>query len=140
MRDPVRESGLFASLSRLLATVLHMAQVRLQLLGTEVELEKRRLFDGLLWGGIAIVVLGLGLVLLCGFVILLFWEGYRLAAVGGMTLLFLVVGGLMLNHARMRLQNRSSSKGMFDESLSELKRDQTDLSAAAQETAQDRSR
>ena len=57
MRDPLREIGLFASLSRLLATVLHMAQVRLQLLGTEVELEKRRLFDGLLWAGIAIVVL-----------------------------------------------------------------------------------
>ena len=140
MRDPVRESGLFASLSRLLATVLHIAQVRLQLLGTEVELEKRRLFDGLLWGGIAIVVLGLGLVLLCGFVILLFWEGYRLVAVGGMTLLFLVVGGLMLNHARMRLQNRSSSKGMFDESLAELKRDQTDLTPVAQETSQDRAR
>ena len=133
MQDPVRESGLFASLSRLMATVLQMAQVRLQLLGTEVELEKRRLFDGLLWGGIAIVVLGLGLVLLCGFVVLLFWDGYRLAAVGGMTLLFLLAGGLMLNHARMRLQNRSQSKGMFDESLAELKRDQADLQASAQQ-------
>ena len=140
MRDPVRESGLFASLSRLLSTVLQMAQVRLQLLGTEVELEKRRLFDGLLWGGIAIVVLALGLVLLCGFVILLFWEGYRLAAVGGMTLLFLMGGGLMLSHARTRLQNRSSSKGMFDESLAELRRDQADLTSATQETAQDRAR
>lgn len=130
MRDPVRESGLFASLSRLLATVLQMAQVRLQLLGTEVELEKRRLFDGLLWGGVALVVLGLGLVLLCGFVILLFWEGYRLAAVGGMTLLFLVAGGLMLRHARHRLGNRNSFKGMFDASLAELKRDQADLNGA----------
>lgn len=127
MRDPLRESGLFASLSRLLATLLQMAQVRLQLLGTEVELEKRRLFDGLLWAGIAIVVLALGLVLLCGFVVLLFWDGYRLAAVGAMALLFLLGGGLMLNHARTRLQNRSSSKGMFDASLAELKRDQTDL-------------
>ncbi len=127
MRDPLRESGLFASLSRLLATLLQMAQVRLQLLGTEVELEKRRLFDGLLWAGIAIVVLALGLVLLCGFVVLLFWDGYRLAAVGAMALLFLLGGGLMLNHARTRLRNRSSSKGMFDASLAELKRDQTDL-------------
>lgn len=133
MRDPVRESGLFASLSRLLATVLQMAQVRLQLLGTELELEKRRLFDGLLWGGVAVVVLGLGLVLLCGFVILLFWDGYRLAAVGGMTLLFLVGGGLMLRHARDRLSNRSSAKGMFDASLSELQRDQAGLSSASQD-------
>ncbi|MEO6291269.1 MAG: phage holin family protein, partial [Burkholderiaceae bacterium] len=91
------------------------------------------LFDGLLWGGIAIVVLALGLVLLCGFVVLLFWDGHRLAAVGGMTLLFLVGGGLMLNHARARLQNRSSSKGMFDASLAELKRDQSDLTSASQD-------
>ncbi|MDO8768341.1 MAG: phage holin family protein [Burkholderiaceae bacterium] len=135
MRDPVRESGLFASLSRLLATVLQMAQVRLQLLGTEVELEKRRLFDGLLWGGAALVVLGLGLVLLCGFVILLFWEGYRLAAVGGMTVLFLVGGTLMLRHARYRLSNRNDSKGMFEASLAELKRDQADLNGAGQHEA-----
>ena len=131
MRDPLRESGLFASLNRLLSTLLDMAQVRLQLLGTEVELEKRRLFDGLLWGGIAIVVLGLGLVLLCGFIILLFWEGYRLAALGGMTLLFLGGGALMLRHARDRLSNRNSSKSMFDASLNELKRDQTELKARA---------
>lgn len=135
MRDPIRESGLFASLSRLLATVLQMAQVRLQLLGTEVELEKRRLFDGLLWGGVALVALGLGLVLLCGFVILLFWEGYRLAAVGGMTVLFLVGGTLMLRHARYRLSNRNDSKGMFEASLAELKRDQADLNGAGQHEA-----
>ena len=132
MQDFLRNSGLFASLSRLLATVLQTAQVRLELLGTEVELEKRRLFDGLLWGGIAIAVLALGLVLLCGFVILLLWDGYRLTAVGGMTVLFLLAGGLMLNHARARLQNRSSTKGMFDASLAELKQDQSDLTSDSQ--------
>ncbi len=132
MQDSLRNSGLFASLSRLLATVLQTAQVRLELLGTEVELEKRRLFDGLLWGGIAIAVLALGLVLLCGFVILLLWDGYRLTAVGGMTVLFLLAGGLMLNHARVRLQNRNSTKGMFDASLAELKQDQSDLTSDSQ--------
>lgn len=136
MRDPVRKSGLFTSLSRLLGTVLQMAQVRLELLGTEVEIEKRRLFDGLLWGGVALVVLGLGLVLLCGFVILLFWEGYRLAAVGGLTLLFLVGGGLMLRDARDRLSNRNSAKGMFDASLAELQRDQAGLKSASQDGSQ----
>lgn len=132
MQDSLRNSGLFASLSRLLATVLQTAQVRLELLGTEVELEKRRIFDGLLWGGIAIAVLALGLVLLCGFVILLLWDVYRLTAVGGMTVLFLLAGGLMLNHARVRLQNRSSTKGMFDASLAELKQDQSDLTSDSQ--------
>lgn len=133
MKDPVRESGLFASVSRLLGTALQMAQVRLELLGSELEFEKRRLFDALLWGGAALVVLGLGLVLLCGFVILLFWDGYRLAAVGVMTLLFLAGGVLMLNQARQRLRGPGKLSGMFDASLAELKRDQAGLKSSPQD-------
>ena len=75
MADSPLESGLFASVRRMLGTVLEIAQVRLELLGTEVEFEKRRLLDGLLWGALGLMVVGVGLVLACGFVILLFWEG-----------------------------------------------------------------
>ena len=129
MSDPVREAGLFASLRRLLATVLEIAEVRVELFGTEVELEKRRLFDGLLWSVVALLVLGVGLVLLCGFVILLFWEGYRLAAVGVMALLFLLGAVLLMREARQRLR---SPTGMFENSLAELKRDRTRLHASDQ--------
>ena len=129
MSDPVQESGLFASLRRVLATLLEMAQVRLDLLGTEVELEKRRVFDGLLWGAVAILVLGVGIVLLCGFVILLFWEGYRLAAVGVMALLFLVGSVLLLREARQRLRNPT---GMFNASLAEAERDRAELQVSGQ--------
>lgn len=129
MNDPVKESGLFASLRRLLSTALEMAQVRLDLLGTEVELEKRRLFDGLLWGAIALMILGVGFVLLCGFVILLFWDGYRLAAVGVMALLCLVGGIVSMREARQRLSNPT---GMFDASIAELERDRAGLHASSQ--------
>ena len=129
MSDPVQESGLFASLRRVLATLLEMAQVRLDLLGTEVELEKRRVFDGLLWGAVAILVLGVGIVLLCGFVILLFWEGYRLAAVGVMALLFLVGSVLLLREARQRLRNPT---GMFNASIAEAQRDRAELQVSGQ--------
>lgn len=129
MSDPVRESGLFASLRRLLATALEMAQVRLDILGTEVEQEKRRLFDGLLWGAVALLVLGIGLVLLCGFVILLFWDGYRLAAAGAMTLLFLAGSVLLMREARQRLRNPTS---MFHASVAELERDRAGLQASNQ--------
>jgi uncharacterized membrane protein YqjE len=129
MSDPVNESGLFASLRRLLATALEMAQVRLDLLGTEIELEKRRLFNGLLWGSIALMMLGMGLVLLCGFVILLFWEGYRLAATGGMTLLFLSGGATLLYKARQHLKQKA---GIFNASMSELERDLSGLKAPEQ--------
>lgn len=129
MSNPVQESGLFASSRRLLATALEMAQVRLDLVGTEVELEKRRLFDGLLWGAVALLVLGVGLVLLCGFVILLFWDGYRLAAVGVMALLFLAGSVLLMREARVRLRNPT---GMFSASIAELERDRAGLQASSQ--------
>lgn len=129
MSNPLKESGLFASLCRLLSTVLEMAQVRLDLFGTELELEKRRLYDGLLWGALALLIVGVGLVLLSGFVILLFWDGYRLAAVGTMAIIFLLLGGMLMHKARQRLRNPS---GIFNASLGELKRDQNSLQASSQ--------
>lgn len=128
MSDPINTSSLYASLRRLLATALEMAQVRLDLLSTEIEFEKRRLFDGLLWGGVALLLLGIGLVLLCGFVILLFWEGYRLAAIGTMAAFFLVTGGLFMRTARLYLQKQA---GIFSTSVAELERDRTELKNTA---------
>lgn len=129
MSEPVHESGLFASLRRLLATALEIAQVRLELLGTEVELEKQRLLRGLFWAALALMVLGVGLALLCGFVILLFWDGYRLHAVGVMALLFLVAGTLMMREARARLRNPT---GLFKTSAAELEQDRAGLGAPGQ--------
>ena len=124
MTDAARESGFFSSLKQLLGTVLEIAQVRLELIGTEVELEKRRIFDGLLWAAMALLCLGIGLVLFCGFVILLLWDGYRLAAVGVLALLFVGLGTFLARHATMKVQN---SQTMFSSSLNELKKDQTGL-------------
>lgn len=124
MSDPVQAHGLLASLQRLLATVIEIAQVRLDLLGTEFELEKRRLFAGLFWAALALLMLTVGLVLLCGFVILLFWESYRLAAVGLLALLFLGAGALLLATAQRRLCAQSH---LFNTSVAELKRDHAGL-------------
>ena len=124
MSDPAPPRGLLASLRQLVSTLIDIAQVRLELLGTEIEVEKRRLFDGLLWAGIALLLLGLGLVLLCGFVVLLLWDGYRLAAVATLALLFLAGGAMAVQQAKRRLR---SSQGMFNTSLTELQRDQTAL-------------
>jgi uncharacterized membrane protein YqjE len=125
MSDQARETGLFASLRRLLLTTLEVAQVRLDILGTEIELEKRRLLDGVLYASIAILVLGIGLILMCGFLILLFWDGYRLAAVGTLSVLFIVSGVLLLYSA---LRNFRMKKNIFSVSLAELESDRIALS------------
>lgn len=129
MSGPVHAGGLFASSRRLLGTVLEIFEVRLELLGTEVELEKRRLFDGLLWTVLGLLVLSVGLLLLCGFVLLLISETYRVAAAGTMALLFLLGGVLLLRQAQRRLQTRS---GLFATSVAELKRDRAGLVAEDQ--------
>ena len=126
MGPNVPASGLFASLRRLLGTALELAQVRLELLSSEVEFEKRRLFDSLLRAAIGLSLLGVGLVLLCAFLILLMSENYRLAALGVMALLILIAALLLLGSARQRLR---SPKGVFSASVSELKRDRSGLQA-----------
>ena len=123
MHDP-HTGGLFASVRQLVATALEMVQVRIELIGTELEFEKRRLFDGFLCAAIAMVFLIVGVLLLCGTIIWMFSQGYRLAAMGGMALLCLGVAGIFLMQARKRLR---SPLGMFYASTSELERDREGL-------------
>ena len=116
--------GLFASLRQLLATTLEIAQVRLQLFGNELEQEKLRIFDGLLLAGIGLMLLAVGTVLLCGFVVLLFAEGYRLAALGVLTLAFVGGGVLLMRAGGQKLR---SPGGMFEATLGELAQDRSSL-------------
>ncbi|MCK9213095.1 MAG: phage holin family protein [Rhodoferax sp.] len=120
-------SGLFGQLQHSLGSALELAQVRLALLGTELGLEKQRLAAGLLWGAAAFISLTVALVLLCGFVILLLWDGYRLAAVGVLALLFGGAGGLLLRAAQRRLGVGSK---LFEASLAELARDRASVTSS----------
>lgn len=125
MSEQARGAGLLVSIQRLMATAIEMAHVRLELLGTEVEFEKRRLFDGVLFGGVALLLLGMGMAALCVFVVLMFSPPYRLAAVGVMALVLLAGGALTLREARRRLRN---PKSMFEASVQELTLDRVSLS------------
>lgn len=118
--EHAKSSGLLASLRQLLGTLLEIAQVRLELISTELEAEKQRWFAALWLAALALVCLALGLVLLCGTVLLLFWEGYRLAACASMTLVFLGGGALLLSQARRHLRQPG---GIFRTSVAELRRD-----------------
>jgi uncharacterized membrane protein YqjE len=119
MRD-THVSGLFASVRQVACTALEMVQVRLALLGTELELEKQRLFEGLLMAVAALLSIGLGLLLLCGFIVMLFWEGYRLAAMASLSALFIGLGAVLFYQSRKRFKNPS---GLFHASVTELHND-----------------
>lgn len=117
-------AGLFASLRQLLGTVLEIAQVRLQLLGNELEQEKLRVFDALLLAAVGVVLLSVGTVLMCGFVLMLIAEGYRLAALGVLTFAFLGGGALLMRAGGQRLRGPG---GMFPATLAEIAQDRSAL-------------
>lgn len=123
---PGENAGLFGQLQQSLGTVIELLRVRLALLGTELGLEKQRLAAGLWWGAVALMSLTLAAVLFCGFVILLLWDGYRLAAVGVLALLFLGGGLLLLQVAQRRL---SAGSNLFSTSLAELERDRASFTS-----------
>jgi uncharacterized membrane protein YqjE len=120
-------AGLLVSLRRLLSTALEITQVRLELLSVELEQEKQRVVAGLLWASLAVLLLGVGIVLLVGLLLMLLWDGYRLPALALLSLLFLGGGGLLLQRAHARL---SSPAGLAVASLGELARDREALERA----------
>lgn len=121
-------TGLFGQIQQSLGTVVELLRLRLALLGTELGMEKQRLAAGLFWGACAIVSLTVAIVLFCGFVILLLWDGYRLAAMGVLALLFLMGGLVLLQAAQRRL---SATSNLFSVSLAELERDRDSFTAPA---------
>lgn len=122
--------GLFASVKGLLGTSLTLLQTRLQLLATELEEERQRLLALLLWGAVAVLTLGAGLLFLAIFLTVLFWDSQRLLVLGIFSALFLVLG-LVAVYLTWSL-GRSPS-GLFAASMAELSRDRAALREPEQE-------
>ncbi|MDP3702706.1 MAG: phage holin family protein [Hylemonella sp.] len=127
MSAPPQGAGLLVSLRQLLGTAVATVQVRLALLGNELEEEKLRLFDSLLWAALALVLLALGSLLLAAFIVVLFWDSHRLQALGGLAVLLLGAGAGLLVRARARLRQPG---GLFRASVNELDRDRVGLGAS----------
>jgi uncharacterized membrane protein YqjE len=113
-------AGIFGSLRRLVADLRDLAIVRLELLGTELELEKRRWLVTLCLAAFALVCLALGLVMASVAVLLVFWDSYRIAAAVGLALCFGLAGAVLLWTAMRKMH---SPQGAFHASITELRRD-----------------
>ncbi|HLP98620.1 MAG TPA: phage holin family protein [Sideroxyarcus sp.] len=116
--------GLLESLKRLTGTLLLIVHTRLELLSNEVEEERLRIGQMLLYGSIALFFFGLTILLLTAFVVLAFWDSQRLTVLAFFGVLYLVAGALALNGLRRVAQERSR---LFSASLSELEDDQERL-------------
>lgn len=113
------KAGFWASLKRIVDTLLATAQVRVELLAAEWQEEKCRLVEAVLCAA-AVVALGMmTLTLLTFTLVLLFWEHGRFAALAGLSVLYLVGTGL----AWRALQSRLKGESAFASTVEEIKRD-----------------
>lgn len=115
-----QSSGLLESLKRLTGTLLAIVQTRLELLSNEIEEERLRVRQMLFYGSVALFLFAMAVMLLTIFVVVLFWDSYRLQVLGGLTVLFFVAG-LYFWHT---LHNMASARlKLFSASMAELSDD-----------------
>jgi uncharacterized membrane protein YqjE len=116
--------GLLESLKRLASTVLAVIQTRIELLSNEFEDERLRIRQMLLYGSFSLFCFGLSIMLLTVFIVVAFWDNYRLLVLGGMTALFFLAG--LLSRLALRRVVREKSR-LFANSLAELQNDRDHL-------------
>ena len=119
-------AGLMGSIRQLLSTVTSIASTRLELLANELQEERLRITQMLLFALFALFCFGIGILLLTAFIVVLFWDDHRLAALGTLSALFLALGALMAMLLRSKAQAKSR---LFSSSLAELTEDRKRLSA-----------
>jgi len=119
-------AGLMGSIRQLLSTVTSIASTRLELLANEVQEERLRLTQMLLFTLFALFCFGVGILLLTAFIVVLFWDDHRLAVLGALSALFFALGAL----TAMLLRSKAQAKPrLFSASLAELSKDRAQLNA-----------
>jgi uncharacterized membrane protein YqjE len=119
-----KSAGLMESLKRLASTLTSIVSTRLELLASELQEERLWLTQMSLYALFAIFCFGMGLLLLTIFVVVLFWDDHRLAVLGGLCILFIVLGALMANILRVKARSRPK---LFSVSIAELSKDREQL-------------
>jgi uncharacterized membrane protein YqjE len=112
------------SLKRMAGTLLAIFQTRLELLSSEMEEERLRIEQMLLYGSVALFFFGLAILLLTIFIVVLLWDSYRLPVLGSFIGLYFVAGLLVWNALRRVAREKSK---LFSASLAALADDRDQL-------------
>lgn len=112
------------SLRGLAATLIEAVHTRLELAATEIEEERLRILQLLLWGALSLFFVALGLVMLTFFVVLVFWETDRVLVTFLIAAIYLIIGAVLAFQARARARQKSR---LFAATLAELDKDRDRL-------------
>jgi uncharacterized membrane protein YqjE len=115
--------GIFASLRRLLKTILAIAQNRLELLLVELQEERWRFFDALLLAGVVLIMAMMTLMVATVAIVVVCMKANRLDLMIALMLLYLVATIVGYWRLRTRLKNWEP----FSSTLAELKKDKACL-------------
>jgi uncharacterized membrane protein YqjE len=99
-------TGLPGSLRALGVTLLALVGARAELIAIELQEETERARQKLVLVMLAALFLAMGLLLAAFLVVVMYWETHRVLAAGGVTLLYLGIGGWAL--VRIREMSRNS--------------------------------
>lgn len=119
--------GLMDSIKRLLSTLTSIVSTRLELLANELQEERLRLTQMLLFALFALFCFGIGILLLTVFIVALFWDEHRLAVLGVLSIFYFALGMLLAMLLRSKMQKKSK---LFSASLAELAKDREHLGAS----------
>jgi uncharacterized membrane protein YqjE len=111
---------ILAAAGRIAATLVAMVGTRLELAAVEFQEDARRLLGYLAWTLLAVFLAAGAFLLVALFVIVLFWDDYRLQAIAGMAILFAAVAGLIVMKVKSGLNSQAS---LFSSTLAELRND-----------------
>ena len=98
-------TGLPGSLRMLGATLLALVGARAELIAIELQEESERARQKLVLVVLAALFLAMGLLLAAFLVVVMYWETHRVLAAGGVTLLYLGIGGWALVRIRKMSRN-----------------------------------
>ncbi len=126
MSDSRANSGLFAALKDVAATLLAGGKTRLELLGNEIEEEKLRAMQLILVAQGMVFCFGVGTLLAVALLTALFWDS-RLLVLGASAAVFLVFGGVFYAAFKRATQR---PEHIFAASIAELQEDLHQLKAA----------
>jgi uncharacterized membrane protein YqjE len=123
---PPAAPGLFESLQAFLRSWVSLLQTRLELVSSDLEEQRARWSEIIVFAAASAFCLSFGLLLLTLFVVVLFWDTHRLLVLGGFTFLYLAAGLLAVFVIRKKLNEKPR---ILSATLAELSKDLQHLSS-----------
>jgi uncharacterized membrane protein YqjE len=116
--------GVLVSAKNFVATLIAIIGTRLEIAASELEEERLRLSEMMAWGAFAMLFGVLALIFLSLLVVAVFWDDHRLAALGVIAAVYVILTAVAGLKLRKCVEQKSR---LFSVTVEELRKDQEGL-------------